>query len=264
MNVVIFGCGPAGLLAAHAAAQAQLDFVIYSRKQKSVMPGAQFLHTRIEGITGDQPDNDALFIKVGPKEGYAAKVYGRRDAPCSWEEYGAGFHPIWNMGAAYDRLWDLYSDSIIDCDLDHLTISELRNNYKRDLIVSTVPAPLLCVAPDRHRFDSSRVWIRSERLPSDIRLTDTITYNGLPEVAWYRQSILFGWRSWEFGHPVPRAAEGRKPLGTNCDCCPDIARLGRFGTWRKGVLIHHAYKGAQRLILDSVERRGRFGRIHAL
>jgi hypothetical protein len=250
-NVTIFGCGPAGLLAAHAAAQAQLDFRIYSIKQQSIMPGAQFLHERIEGITGDEPDSHANLIKYGTKEGYALKVYGNKDAPCSWDNYEVGQIPIWNLGAAYDRLWALYSGDIIHTELTPVVINDLRHEWENALIISTVPAPVLCRIQG-HAFRSRKVWIKLRQSSVD---ANVIRYNGDGAADWYRSSFLFGWWSEEYGHPVAEAIEGTKPLYTDCGCCPEVKRLGRFGRWTKGVLVNHAYHGAKQLIVHELARR---------
>jgi hypothetical protein len=253
VKVIILGCGPAGLLAAHAARQAALDTTIYSIKEKSVMPGAQFLHEPIPGVTSATPDASAMFIKVGPKAGYAQKVYGSPDAPTSWDGYPAGERPIWSMGAAYDTLWELYNDLIVDADLNRFDIESLTVENPDALMISTIPAWILCQT-GRHVFRSKSVWIRSRQTDTE---TNCVVYNGNPLIGYYRASNLFGWEATEFGHQVPGALKGEKPLGTDCDCQPEIHRLGRFGTWSKGVLIHHAYSGAKELIVNEVERRGR-------
>lgn len=251
MKVVVLGCGPAGLLAAHAARQAQLDTTIYSIKKKSIMPGAQFLHEPIPDVTSAEPDATALFIKVGSKEGYAQKVYGDANAATSWDSYQAGERPIWSMGAAYDTLWDLYNGLIVDRNLTHVEIESIIQEDPDSLILSTIPAYLLCQV-EYHTFKSKRVWIRTRQVNCG---SNAVVYNGNPLIGHYRVSDLFGWESHEFGHRVERAVVGEKPLFTDCDCHPEIQRLGRFGTWSKGVLIHHAYKGAREAIVNALERR---------
>ena len=51
MKIAIFGCGPAALISAQACFAMGHNPQIYSIQRKSVMPGAQYLHQPIPGIT---------------------------------------------------------------------------------------------------------------------------------------------------------------------------------------------------------------------
>src|SRR5262245_15995908 len=84
IRVVVLGCGPAGLLAAHAASLYGCDVRILSIRQPSIISGAQFLHEHIPGVTGDI-DGHVLFMKAGTAGGYAKKVYGNSRIPTSWD-----------------------------------------------------------------------------------------------------------------------------------------------------------------------------------
>lgn len=240
-EVAILGCGPAGLLAALATEQAGHEPVIYSYKIKSTMPGAQFLHKPIPGVTPERPDATVLFTKVGTREGYARKVYGRPTAPCSWDQFPAGLYGVWSMGKLYDALWERFESRINDVDCDE----QFLNALDARLVLSTIPAIYLCCG-QRHEFRSQEVFIRT-RPSSSLRgrYWDHVEYNGTTWDPYYRRSYLFGRVSEEFGHWVSDSVRGEKPLGTDCDCRPSIKRLGRFGQWRKGVLIHHAYHDAK-------------------
>lgn len=242
-RVAILGCGPAGLLAALATQQAGYDPHIFSIKQKSLMPGAIFLHERIPGLMPTLPDTQIMFSKVGTKQGYARKVYGDENAPCSWDDFPEGLVPAWNLARVYDDLWDMFSEDIVDEKLDGNAVkygTELTGWEGWDLVMSTVPLPSICLK--EHDFQSVDIWVRSQVVQD----TDTpiIKYNGSPMDGWYRYSDMFGNVAWEFGHKVGFAEQGKKPLGNNCDCHPGIVRLGRFGKWEKGVLLHHAYQEA--------------------
>ena len=50
MIVAILGCGPTGLVAAHACAMKHIPFVIFSKKRKSFLFGSQYLHEPIPGV----------------------------------------------------------------------------------------------------------------------------------------------------------------------------------------------------------------------
>jgi hypothetical protein len=74
-------------------------------------------------------------------------------------------------------------------------------------------------------------------------------YEGGLDVSWYRYSQIREYQAWEYtrqpgevqGYKITR---GIKPISTNCDCWEsydNFHRIGRFGKWTKGVLVHHAY-----------------------
>ncbi|HEY7420289.1 MAG TPA: hypothetical protein VH593_34240, partial [Ktedonobacteraceae bacterium] len=84
IRAVVLGCGPAGLLAAHACSLNGADVRIFSLKRPSYISGAQYLHQAIPGLSG-APDGDIMITKVGTREGYAKKVYGNANKATSWE-----------------------------------------------------------------------------------------------------------------------------------------------------------------------------------
>lgn len=234
-KVAILGCGPAGLIAAHTVALSGHEVVIYSQsRERSYITGAQFLHKPIAGINGE-PDMMINFIKRGTREGYAAKVYGDMGAPCSWDSFPTGRMPAWSMRETYDALWRLYADRIREQVIDHSVAYAISQDH--DLTITTIPAPNICEEPF-HNFPSARVFFRDDA-PANLREGDLL-YSGDPKDAFYRASVLDGKRTTEFGHQVKEAREGFKPLDTNCDCLPNIVRAGRFGEWKKGVLVHDA------------------------
>ena len=219
--ISILGCGPAGLLAAHAAALTGQDFIIYSKKQKSRIGGAQFLHVQIPGITLEQPDTYLDFIHIGTKRGYAMKVYGDPEADVSWGSYPDGYHPAWNMRAAYDRLWDLYEDVIDDQEVTPSFVHDALAGG--DFIISSIPPMAYCIRPDHHFFRSQRVWITQGATTPD----NSVMYNGAPDAKWYRASCIFEHASTEWPFIQAGSVEVNKPLHTNCDCWPGIKRVGR-------------------------------------
>ncbi len=239
-SVAILGCGPSGLLAAHAAVIMGLDPHVYSIRSKSVTPGAMYIHEPITDITPIKPDGEVNFIKTGTAHGYALKVYGRRDAPTSWEQFPQGKYQAWSMGAAYDRLWATYEGAIRHRELNSDAVADLRRSY--GTVISTIPAPALCLCPAEHSFASQKVYISD----SPYRELDEgdILYNGDETDHWYRSSLIFGHGATESTQRMPGSFEGRKPLSTDCDCWPEVDRVGRFGSWRKGVLVHHAFRQA--------------------
>lgn len=253
MRVVILGCGPTGLLAAYACErEGHTVEEIYSKKIKSVIPGAVFLHERIPGgITAPNPDGVIDFFKYGDKEGYAEKVYGNQDADCSWDLFPEGQRPAWSMFNLYNQLWEIYRSRVISCNITSNQVIALVK--KSDRVISTVPAKAICFNPD-HEFYSQGIYILDK---SAYKMSNTIVYNGSSDDVWYRTSNLFGHGATEstkpfgnsFAHDLgAKVSRGFKPLRTDCDCHPEVARIGRFGRWEKGILVHHAYKHTIQLL----------------
>lgn len=248
MNVLVVGCGPAGLIAAEAADQFGAQVHIVSRKEKSTMPGAQYLHEPIPGVTPEKPDGHIDVIKRGTRRGYARKVYGNPEAPVSWDHYGDGLVPAWRLSATYDALWFKWEDTVLDELVGGNVIRHVATRH--DLVFCTIPRPALCRASKGHVFPCQRVWIRDSVAPNTNVVDNTIIYSGDPMDAWYRTSRLFEHDSTEFSHWVPDAREGFKPMWTDCDCQPDnVIPVGRFGKWNKKVLTHHVYKEVQDALL---------------
>jgi hypothetical protein len=246
-SVAVLGCGPAGLLAAYRLASEGFHPFIYSdRKAPSFIAGAQFLHVPIEGLTRPEPDAVITFAKAGTREGYATKVYGSPDAPCSWDEFPTGEAPAWSLREINAKLWGRFSNHVSVARIKPEDVAFLVRTFR--MVVSTIPAQSLCYRPRHHEFTGAKVWIRHQAPEG---LENVIAYNGLPTVPWYRASNIDGEGFTEYGHAVQNAASGTKPLSNTCDCFPEVVRAGRFGRWEKGVLVHD--------VLDTVESalRGR-------
>lgn len=242
-DVAVLGCGPAGLLAAHAAEQCGHKVRVISKKRKSVIGGAQYLNEAIPGLTDPtEPDSLVRFIKWGTPEVYAKKVYGSEEAHTSWTNYDQEFYPAWNLQAVYDMLWGRYERDIFNFDIDTETMMDAIENY--DVIFNSVPARAVCIEPEEHRFDCREVWIESDIGNGPRNMT--IIYNGLPGDLWYRGSTVFGHSFLEFAHERNgNVLRVQKPLKTNCSCwIHETVRIGRYGEWRKGVLVTDAYHAA--------------------
>lgn len=246
MEVLILGCGPAGLIAAQAADAAGATVSIASKRTKSVMPGAQFIHEPIPGLVGEQGARTITFEKIGTREGYAAKVYGSPDAPCSWDEFPEGEVVAYPIGAIYDRLWEKWSPEVVNEVVDAEWLRyEISSEVEWDLIVSSIPAPAICHS--RHVFRHQDIYITDHAWRGVGE--DTIVYNGDTADHWYRSSKLFGHEYTESTIRTPTAVHGMKPLSNNCDCWQGkVLRIGRFGKWEKGVLVHHAYEEVTRAL----------------
>lgn len=249
MNVAILGSGPAGLLAAHAAEQRGHRATIYSNAEEpSTITGAQYLHESIPGVTDQYASYVVRYIKRGTRDGYAKKVYGSEDAPVSWDDFDSGDHHAYPLRTAYEDLWQRFRARVTRRLIRPTDPGWLTTDH--DLVLSSVPAPFLCLRPD-HRFDSQEVWIRVEHngLPHN-----TIIYNGDESDPWYRASSLWGHESVEYSRPVVESLYGAKPVHTNCRChlqLRNFIRIGRFGKWKKGELVSGAYTDAVSAMMEA-------------
>jgi hypothetical protein len=263
-RVAILGCGPSGMFAAHAFVDAGWDVTIYSKKRKSQMFGAQYLHSPIPGL----PENriEVNYLLEGTAEGYRDKVYGPNSTVQVSPDLLLGVHPAWDIRAAYDAAWERYEGLVVNANITpYWAVGEFVNpeadKYWR-AIVSTIPAPALCIGPkgadgaEAHQFLSQKVWAAGDapelnrwcpiRIPAG-----TVVCNGDPERGWYRSANVFGHSTAEWPHdrkpPISGLAEVVKPLSTNCDCWPRITRMGRYGAWQKGYLTDEVYVRAAKL-----------------
>lgn len=260
MRVAILGCGPAGLMAAHGAVMAGAsDIRIFSKRRKSELFGAQYLHAPIPLATSGAPFR-IRYLLQGTADGYRAKVYGKDwNGTVSPEDLEQS-HDGWDIRQTYDWLWSTYAEAVVEFDLNPLTLDMIRND-KPDVIISTVPKPLLCKAG--HRFDGVKVWAagdapeRGKMIPYKQCPPNTVLCNGDAEQAWYRLSHIDGFRTVEwpdYARPPMEAAEVMKPTFTNCDCNSDVLHAGRYGAWEKGVLSHTAYSAGYLATQEALEQ----------
>lgn len=251
MRVLVMGCGPAGLIAAHAAERMYQDVLIFSKARKSKMFGAQYLHSPIPGLTYKEDQFKVRYELRGSAMGYRDKVYGPTSRVAVSPEELRGVHPAWDIRTAYDRLWDRYERKVKDVSFkDPEEIDSFIQWAKADIVISTIPATMLCL--EGHTFKSGQIW------STDLCITDaqkdTVVCNGHDAPAWYRSSNIQGYHTTEWPSAVrpPIAMDHlwyvQKPLGNNCTCFPDVVRMGRYGRWQKGVLSHQAFNETQELI----------------
>jgi hypothetical protein len=270
VKILVLGCGPSGLLAAHAASLAEgATIKIVSKKRPSELFGCQYLH-------GPIPDLNLRTTTVnyelrGTVDDYATKVYGNRimAGTVSPEVYG-GPHPAWDLRQAYEQLYDRYYEAIEDCELMPDTVGELFNYLTPDLIVSSIPLPVLCQRPEEHAFRQQSCWAigdapeRGQTVPVPCP-EDTIVCNGERDTGWYRVSNVFGYRTAEWPGLRPRppfagVVQFAKPLATTCTCWHvsegeekhDVLRVGRYGTWTKGVLSHEAFNDTAQALIERI------------
>lgn len=229
-----------------------VDVRILSKPRKSFMKGAQYLHEPIPGM-GDQEKFDVDYRLIGgTTQDYAQKVYGagRVVAGETSAALLEGIHPAWDIRAAYDALWDAYGSFVVPWEASTAGIAEIVGTWGADLIVSSIPAHLLCATPDQHSFPNQLIWSTDEafHVPQRDYGENVVVCNAGTPPMWYRSAMIHGWGTTEWpNHAKPPLNSSRlwsvpKPIMTDCNCFPQILRVGRYGTWTKGVLSHHAYE----------------------
>lgn len=263
--VAILGVGPAGLMAAHACAIKGRMVALFSRGERDTGPiksrlgGAQFLHYPLPGINDvDTPDAEVRYVLCGDATGYRRKVYG--DDPnvpfVSMENVQHNsVQPAWNLQDTYDRLWSALVDGT-SVNVEHIGAQWLEKAIENDwfsMILSTIPAPALCrsnagMNHSVHHFISQKVSIATECVLDNLP-DNHVVYDGTADRSWYRCSKLFGigGTEWTAGvkPPYTDLVQVHKPIRTSCNCWEgSVVRLGRHGTWTKGILTHHAFVGA--------------------
>jgi hypothetical protein len=255
-TVAVLGCGPAGLFCAQALALHNLDPVIISRKQKSVIYGAQYLHKPIPGLSSQRSAGVIKTMRIGQEEVYAQRVYGNAQHVTSWKKVRARVE-AWDLRGTYDVAWEKFQPNIVDLMLGPDDIAEYTSSF--DLVISTIPLWSICQNPKEHRFNSVDILVKKEvsfvELGIPEQVDNWVIYNGRREHNWYRASSIFGHKSVEArSHPsiVNEAGweSGFKVVNTNCDCHPNVVRAGRMGRWTGGVLTHHAFESAIQALAD--------------
>lgn len=264
--VAILGAGPAGLMAAHAAALTGQPVAILSYGKKSKLGGAQFLHEPIPELTDTEPDVNVTYRVTGNALRYQFKAYGNGPQPSfvSFDGVHDGMtQPGWNLRKLYDRLWDQYGGQITETEVTAKTLPGILEDSLFSLVISSIPLRSLCrrpasTTPGGHLFTHQSIVVKTDRCygGSD---ENTIWYDGSGDHSWYRSSMLWGIPSTEWGvaaasqvpYDLGPTVQAFKPVAHQCDCWPDLIKVGRFGRWQKGMLAHDGFRTAVRAIVDA-------------
>ena len=244
-HAAIIGCGPSGMVIAHACHQMGMPFDIYAPKQKSFISGAQYLHSDIEVRADGISPRTVSYIYRGVEWQYEKKVYGKlpEGLVTSWSKF-KGDVEAWPLIEIYEWLWTQYSERIIDGPVNIEWIRTLTANPER-MVFNT--------APLSNFFNGGKFWSEEVQIVNGISFApdDTIVYNGEPSSAWYRSSNLWGHLSVEYPSNVHVPGEiaqyglkvVKKPLVT-AEAIPGVIASGRYGRWEKGVLVDESYHQA--------------------
>lgn len=266
-NVAILGSGPSGMIAALAVEHAGHTPTILTNNPTNDFRtyGAMYMHEPLPEIHGE-PDFNIKIIKKGSRDQYARLVYGDPNAEVSWDKFDNGFMPAWDLAKTYHLLHRKFQERIYLSPVSIDNIQDIRHRF--DLIVSSIPATVLCNAAEcslhGSAFKSQKVVIYSGNIPTmeGVDYNHHIVYNGedYAGAKWYRYSqigtrlsveysealrpeVSMGGMMWwhDNKYVMLSAVNGIKPISTSCACNPDIVRIGRFGKWNKNTLTHHAY-----------------------
>ena len=264
MKVAVIGCGPSGLAAAHAAAGLTDDIQIFAPTKQTPQRGPIMLHRPIPGINTEQPDGYVRQIVIGGSIlEYRLKLYGDVNIAINGDILEEGFH-TWEIPEAYQRMWNLYHERIVDGLLTPTDVDALDTEF--DLVVSTASARSLCHRPDHgERADDSHSF---RSMPIDLlpwysypdQPPNTVIYNSYEHIPWVRSSRIFGAEVTEYKPgEAPRehfAAVIRiyKPLSTDCNCHPTVLRTGRFGKWHNETWIDHAFYDTRTALVSMVHQ----------
>lgn len=253
-RVLILGCGPTGLLAAHAATLARNHkVVVVSVKRPSRLFGCQYLHEDIPGLPLGDPTVITYQLR-GTAAEYMLKVYGPDDSRgiemVSPEQF-VGVHWAWDIRKAYKELWDMYSDLVEDQRIQSNDILPMIDYYEPDFVFNSIPKPLICASPG-HDFRSTKCWAVGDapelgQAAPVLAPEGQVICDATEDVGYYRASNVFGyntveWPGWRRKPPIEGVVDFLKPLSNDCTCWPGIVHIGRMGEWRKGVLSHHAFQ----------------------
>lgn len=259
--IAVLGCGPAGLMAAQAASLiSDLPIAIFSdRAEPSRLGGAQFLHRPISEMNGPEPDTTITYRVRGDEETYRRKVYGEESVPfTSFKNVKDGdLQPAWNLQQTYEKLWNKFGSNV-EKNVGKIDASWFETMGEFAHVFSSIPLPAICSAragliPAYHHFHSQQINVCTRPFATDIE-PDSIVYDGTMDHRWYRASRIFETHGTEWSTltpppPVGDMVKDTKPIATTCDCHPEVVRVGRRGTWTKGVLTHDAFLTAARTLM---------------
>lgn len=255
MKVVVIGCGPAGLAAAHAAVGLGCEVSIIAPKKKTPQNGPVTLQHPIPDITTGHPDGYVRQLVIGGSIlDYRLKLYGDVNVNINGDILRPGYD-TWRVQEAYDKMWGLYSELIEDGEVAPADVNWLVRSC--DLVVSTAPANRLCYRDwpggeqPTHEFRSVPIALMF-RTSYPNQPDNTIIYNASDNYAWVRSSSIFGVKVTDYKPedcPNPDLII-YKPLGTDCDCHPCLLRVGRYGKWHNLAWIDSAYSETREAIMS--------------
>jgi hypothetical protein len=250
MKIAIFGSGPTGLAVAFTVQRmGGLPFIFSRTDDPSQLYGCQYLHGLVLPPSAKIRQARVDYRLNGTAEDYRRKVYGDDWHGKVSPEDLVGEHEAWDLRQTYSILHGRFAPRIIKADIDPLWISDNKADLSRfSLVISTIPASVLCHGIS-HKFYSHDIWAAGNRYSE--KTNDNFVICDSTEEPWYRYSCVFGYTTTEWAtqpSDIMKAVRVRKPLRTDCDCFPEIIRMGRYGRWDKSFLVHHAVGETEKLM----------------
>lgn len=248
-RAAILGCDLSALLAAHACVHAGWSFHIFAEGEPTLPHATQPIFRAVPGI--DIALKRVSVKSEGTEDGYRQKVYGPEfNGPLG---FGSGDAHVADARAVYRWLWEKYAantyNNVLSASNYDMFTEDLSEYHQA--VFSALPIGHLCNAG--HRFDTRQYWSvfdspeRGTRSP--VRVADnTIVNDGTDFVGWYRAANVFGQCSVEWpAHkgsarpPIPGVHKSSRAIGTNCDCYPNVIRIGDLGNWQDRLLADDVY-----------------------
>jgi hypothetical protein len=258
MEVCIFGCGPDAILATHAAVGAGANVrILAPQKRAAFIAGSDHLTHNVPGLCKETTPGSIEYRRMGEGGSYGEKVYGSTIWRGVWEA-ATGVHPLYSLRNAYTIGWMLYHGLIEEASIDWNTVTAI----EADIIINTLPASLIC-RHQKHKFPEREMWRKS--MPTHGQ-SNRIIYSSAKEIDWYCWALIENICTWEFSR-APKSLNNAGqlshlivpgPRGTDCDCNPDVLRVGRLARWDDNVRPHEAYTDVHRLF-DLVINRENVG-----
>lgn len=269
-KVAVFGVGPSGMVAGWAALIAGHDVTFYSNTiYKSTIYGCQYLQAPITMPKAYKIGATRVEYKVnGDMADYWHKIYGPHKPgllSMSVEDSISTEQDAWDLRETYNTLFDLISQRrqvslVAPVKIDNSWIQEHTGDLSEYAhVISTIPAYALCKnacyhhSQEGHLFRSRRIMAAGATVTSGN--PDLVELDATSEVPWYRRATVFGYTTMEWPvnrlREIPRAAQAvevHKPITTECDCHPEIVRLGRYGAWNNEVLVHNVFESTEALM----------------
>jgi hypothetical protein len=250
VRTAVIGQGPASLAAAWAVRgldpSGQIEF--FGPDKQSPIRGAVVLHEPIPGVTLTHPDGYVRQLVVGGHiDDYGRKLYGDIHVNRHGDPFRKGFH-TWRVDEMYDYLWGRFASYNVHVgQVDNFQLERITDRY--DFVINTAPANLFCVG--QHEFRESKLDLTWELMHPG-QQDNTVVYNADPAVPWARSASIFGSvvTEWAPGRCAKQHHTITKPLGTDCDCHPDVFRAGRYGAWDNLSWIETAYYGTRERMLN--------------
>lgn len=250
MKVVVIGCGPAGLAAAHAAVGLGAEVEVIAPKEKTPQRGPLLIQRPIPGINTSHPDATIHQRVIGGSIlDYRYKLYGDINIAINGNILEPQYH-AWNHFKTYERLWAMYSGLIIDRRVTPGELLLMQDSV--ELVVSTASAKDMCYRNQILSYHHTKVGQHNFRY-APVRVTpecsypdqpdNTIIFNAGNTEQWVRSSRIFGNEvtEWPAELAPERARLILKPISTDCDCFPRVLRTGRFGKWKNETWVDTAY-----------------------